>query len=194
MRIGLPGDEIVDFIPVGNNRIMFLSKEGVISYHEFSLDRATQTRINKKFRLDIPSDEFCYTMSVCPKAKFAAVATYEQFKNNRLMSNVHFLAIDDNDNFVLLDKMNLSNMPFSSEDGSFASIISMDFYHGEYPLLVVAQYASDGLMLTYWFDGKRLRKYKEEITLHNNIARRMVRIGSMLYSIDYNGNISRIKF
>lgn len=194
MRISQKGDEIVDFTPVGNNRILLLTKEGIIVYQEFSFKKATHGEISR-FTLELGQNEFCRTMNVCGKGRFVGVGTYEQFKNNRLLKKVYLIEVDDDDDDMeLLDHVDYAKKPYSREDGSYLSIINMDFYFGDYPLLIVAQYAGDGLMFSYVMKGGKLRPYDTHMRLHNNVALRMVRIGSMLTSIDYNGNISRIKF
>lgn len=190
---GFLGNEIVDFLPVGLNRMIVVTLDGNLGYHEFNEKDAVFGRISEKFELDLIDRERCNCITVCPYGKFAAVSTILTEHGKDLLSRLFFLEITKDNHFEILEIVDYSATEYGKEDGSYFSCLSLEFYHGQYPLLLALQRSSKNLLFSYTFRGT-LNEYNEHYELHNSSCLMMKFFKNTLTSIDETGVISKIKF
>jgi hypothetical protein len=195
MRVkNIPGNNIADFRPVGMNRLATLSLDGVINMLEFSKIDSIYGQISVPFKLSLNKSERCHSLAVCPLGKYALVSIVRESSGKDLNSKLVFLEFDDQEGFSVLECVKFHNTDYDYEDGSYFSGLSLDFYHGKYPLVLAQQYNSTGLLFSYIFNGENLIEYHEHYQLHNSPCLQLVKFEDTLNSVDENGNVSRIKF
>lgn len=162
------GDEISDFVPVGLNRVIVLSLDGYLGYHEFDEKEALHGKISENFKFELLARERTNCVAVCPYGRFAAVSTVLNSNGKNLLSRLFFLEIvKENNNFKTLEIIDYSATDYGKEEASCFSSLNLDFYHGDYPLLFALQQNSKNLLFSYTFRGA-LNEYNEHYELHNS--------------------------
>lgn len=190
---GFDGDEIADFVPVGMNRLFVAMLDGSLGYHEFSEKEAVFGKISHSFKLDLLKRERCNCVAVCPYGRYAAVSTVMTTYGKDLLSKLFFLEINENNDMDILEIIDYSAADFSTEDGSYFSSISLDFYHGDFPLVFAIQHNGRNMLFSYTFRGS-LNEYNEHYELHNSPCLNLKFSKNVLTSVDENGVISKVKF
>lgn len=220
----IPGEEVTDFTPVGINRLMTISGDGIISYFEFTakIFNYGKIAVSKKKLFKLDEDEICNCLSVCSKGHYLVLATLKRLPKyddlEHKLSRVFLLKIVDPTiiktrkttstpdkkskkpkiSFKILDTLDFRKSKFSKFDGSFISNINMQLYKGISPLILMCQHGAENMMFSFFIDEQtnKFKPFKNPISLHkgNTQGWRSGLLGSMLTSIDDEGNIARIKF
>jgi hypothetical protein len=222
----IPGEEVTDFSPIGINRIITISGDGIISYFEFIPKTSFygQIAISKKNFFNLEEDEICNVMSVCSKGHYMVVSTLKRSGNydniEQRLSRIFLLKIVDPTiikirkttstpgsnsknrkakiSFKILDTLDFRKSKFSNFDGSFISNINMQLYKGISPLILVCQHGAENMMFSFTIDSNtnKFKPFKNPVSIHKGYTQgwRSGLLGSMLTSIDDEGNIARIKF
>ena len=195
MRINnIQGMNVADFLPIGVNRVVFLSVNGHLSLFEFNKFDFLFGQISNVFKLKLDRGERTNCISVCRKGMFIAVGSVREVQGECLLSRLVLLGINQENDFEVLKIKDYSRMELSMTDGSFFSDINLDFYHGGFPLIIAIQKNAQNLMFVYTFDGEDFHDYQEPYQLHTSNCIQLVRFERMLTTVDENGIISRISF
>lgn len=100
--------------------------------------------------------------------------------------------------FKILDTLDFRKSKFSNFDGSFISNVNMQLYKGISPLILACQHGAENMMFSFTIDPEtdKFKPFKNPLSIHKGYTMgwRSGLLGSMLTSIDDEGNITRIKF
>jgi len=191
----IPGDKIGDFYPFGKNKIITASYDGFITIIEYNIE-------TEEFKFISETDyatrmgEYFRCGAICPRGKFFAYST----KMNGYIARLVFYEIMDDFSIQLLDAVDYDKTQYAQESASNMSSLCMDFYCGEYPLIVGLMEQAQNYCFMYKFDGKALVNFDGEQEgghlegYHTNEVMRIQKRGKFLYSIDESGVLKRTSF
>jgi len=190
----IPGSYLQDFVPCGMNRLTTLSLDGKLVLYEFSLLDSNFGSIGNCHQIKLQNGEICSTLSSCIKARFITVTTKRLQSGRSVISRLFLYEVEKNGEFKLLSIFDFKNLDNCQEEGSFFTSVSLDYYHGEYPLIIGNQRIGDNLIFVLVFNGAEIVEYSEQHKVYTSTSSPFSYYNKELYSVDENGNISKISF
>jgi hypothetical protein len=190
----IPGDKVADFYPFGKNKILTASFDGFITIIQYDTVSDSFSFLSTT-EVEVRSGEYFRCGAICQQGKYFAYST----KMNGYIARLFFYELQEDYSVKLLDAVDYQGTKYAEESASNLSSICLDFYCGEFPLLVGVQEQALNYCFLYRFDGKKLVGFLEgEVEhlegYHQHEVMRVRKVGGFLYSIDESGLLKRTSF
>jgi len=190
--VQLNGEKIADFLPLMDNRLIILTKDGVLGVYEFS-EKTGETEIKFIYRIEARETktslgEYFVSLAICPQNRFVIVTS--AIDKTQFSKDLLLFGVSQNSGRlqqILRKDISESSMYQSERYG----ISFLDYYDG-FPVFVSTERVGSGSLFVEYFDGEKIRDLYGPLKKIMSDENHMVRlVDGVFFCFDVKGNLLR---
>ena len=185
----IAGKEVRSAKSLGNEHIVTISDDGFMAVYYFSFEDLTTIAV-RYTKLPLKEDEEVSCMAICCRGEYMAVASSFNLKASQLF----VFRVERGCKPVIAARASVKDEPYSAESLSFFQDLNMDYYIGDYPVMLGFQYDAENMMVPYVFDGEDISYLSPPQIYHSNMVGKCVFVEGdrSVWSADKNGTIKKL--
>jgi len=183
----IPGRGIVDYQPFCGSKILVLTSDGLILIYEHSEKGCTLLNKTEEDFMGY----FGIAVSICSKEKYVAVASQKDLHIG-ILSMYEFS--DESTSIKKLSSLDMRRNNDESENEFlyYLKELNMEYYLGDYPIILGFQYHSDFVMIPFLYNGEEITILNDPQPMKRDKCCRVTVYKEDIWLVDYQGKIVKL--